>query len=151
MPAVAVPVKAAPKAPRCGGERLMRPEGGRYTCTFEDDFSGRSLDLSKWLVQDTSLSGFSAGAAGCYVDRPANVSQSGGVLRLTSRKEAAPFWCALPWGGGYVTDRTAATIASHTKFTQTYGRFEFRAKFPFSQGSSISTSSTPRRMCAARV
>lgn len=135
-PVTAGPTAAAPVAGvsalskgACGGERPARPGGGRYTCTFEDDFSGTALDRTKWVVQDTSLSGFHAGQSGCYVDDPDNVSVGSGQVFLTSRKEAEPFVCRSPYGD-YTTDRTAATIATWGLFTQTYGRFEFRAKLP---------------------
>lgn len=116
--------------PSCGGERPFRPGGGRYSCTFEDDFDGTVLDTSKWVVQDTSLSGVSAGDRGCYVNDPDNIGLGGGLLRLTSRKEAEPFVCKNPYYGDYTTDRTAATIGSWNRFNQTYGRFEFRARMP---------------------
>ncbi|MCW2800563.1 MAG: hypothetical protein JWQ70_2035 [Aeromicrobium sp.] len=65
----------------------------------------------------------------CYVDSPDNVSVSGGYLHLSSRVESAPFVCHRTYGD-FTTTKTAANVVSYGKFTQTYGRFEFRAKFP---------------------
>lgn len=121
---------APPSKQVCGGERPDKPGLGRYTCSFEDNFDGSSLDRTKWMVQDTALTGVPVGQnEGCYVDDPDNVSVDSGVLRLTTRKEAAPFTCKSPYGA-FTTDRTAATVVGYNRFSQTYGRFEFRAKMP---------------------
>lgn len=127
----AVPLSAAgPKpGPGCGGERPPKPTGGKYACSFDDDFAGSTLDTSKWMVQETSWSGFHAGTSGCYVNDPDNISVGGGLLNLTSRVEDEAFVCKSPTGD-YTTDRTAATVGTAWTFAQTYGRFEFRAKFP---------------------
>ncbi len=119
--------------PKCGGVRPAKPGGGRYTCTFTDNFSGRELDTTKWTAVNTSDNGFTTGARvgspDCYLDRPRNVSVSNGRLRLTSRVEAAPFVCHSKYGAFTATD-SAGSVTSRGKFAQTYGRFEFRAKFP---------------------
>lgn len=120
----------------CGGERPFKPGGGRYSCSFEDDFAGSTLDTSKWIVQETAWSGVHLGDRGCYVNDPDNVSVGGGLLRLTSRVEDQPFVCKSPTGD-YTTDRTVATVASAGRFAQTYGRFEFRAKFPVASAQGI--------------
>lgn len=113
----------------CGGERPYRPGGGRYSCTFEDDFGGDRLDSSKWVVQETSYSGMTTASRDCYVNDPDNIAVYGGRVRLTNRVEAAPFTCRSPYGD-FATTTTAATIATATRFSQTYGRFEFRARMP---------------------
>ncbi|GAA3529073.1 glycoside hydrolase family 16 protein [Nocardioides daeguensis] len=130
-PTAAAPVTVASAITKtgCGGERPAKPGGGRYTCSFEDDFNGSALDRSKWVVQETAVTGISALGSGCYVDDPDNIRVGSGQLFLTARKEAAPFTCSGPFGS-YTADRTAATIGSYGLFTQTYGRFEFRAKLP---------------------
>lgn len=120
---------APPKRPACGGERPVKPTGGRYTCTMDDDFNGSAVDGSKWVVQETALSGVSAAGTDCYVNSPANVRVASGMLSLTAREEAAPFVCKSPYGD-FTATRTAATVGGFGRFTQTYGRFEFRAKFP---------------------
>ncbi|KRC52944.1 MULTISPECIES: family 16 glycosylhydrolase [unclassified Nocardioides] len=130
-PVATAPTSAAPpKQQACGGERLAKPGGGRYTCSFEDNFDGSALDRTKWMVQDTSVTGVPVGQnEGCYVDDPDNVSVGSGVLRLTVRKESAPFVCQSPYGA-FTTDISAATVVGYGKFSQTYGRFEFRARMP---------------------
>lgn len=124
--------------PTCGGVRPAKPGGGRYTCTFTDDFNGSTLDTSKWTATDTSTNGFTTGYGSatpdCYTSDPRNVSVSGGYLHLTSRVEASSFLCHSPYGD-FTTNKTAGAVVSWGKFAQTYGRFEFRAKFPSNSGS----------------
>lgn len=108
--------------------------GFRY-CTFSDEFSGGRLDTSKWLTQQTSNSGYHSGAE-CFVDADKNVSVSEGMLNLTVQQEAAPFVCASP-GGGYPTQYTSGSVSTWWRFSQTYGRFEIRARFPASQSAGL--------------
>jgi beta-glucanase (GH16 family) len=121
-------------APTCGGHRPAKPGGGLYTCTFTDEFTKSTLDTSKWTVGTTADAGFTTGsivfgARDCYLNNGHNVSVSGGQLHLTSRALAQPLVCHSPLGD-FRTNRTAGSVLSHGKFAQTYGRFEFRARFP---------------------
>lgn len=130
---------AAPTSrPDCGGERPLKPGGGRYTCTFEDGFSGSSLDSSKWVVQETALSGMTTANSDCYLNTPRNVSVGGGLVRLRSHVEPEPFTCRSPYGD-FTATRSVATIASWNRFAQTYGRFEFRAKFSSHAGPGLAS------------
>ena len=117
-----------PAGPDCGGTVLYKPDGSVWECTFDDEFDGTSVDRSKWLVQTTAASGFHSGAE-CFVDSPDNVAVSDGTLRLTVRKESAPFTCTSP-SGSYTTQYTSGTVNGYGRFNQTYGRFEVRAKLP---------------------
>jgi beta-glucanase (GH16 family) len=120
---------AAPTDPTaCGGEVVSKPDGSAWVCTFDDEFSGTTLDTSKWVVQTTAASGFHSGVE-CFVNSPNNVSVSGGMLRLTARQESAQFVCADPQGN-YTTQYTSGTVNGLGKFSQTYGRFEVRAQLP---------------------
>jgi beta-glucanase (GH16 family) len=124
---VAKPGKPPP-APACGGTALAKSSGGYWQCTFDDEFSSSSLDTSKWVVQQTSNSSFHSGPE-CFVNSPNNVSVADGMLSLTARKEAAPFVCVDP-SGDYMTQYTSGMVSTYGKFSQTYGRFEVRAKLP---------------------
>jgi beta-glucanase (GH16 family) len=119
----------------CGGERPAKPGGGSYTCTFSDNFTGSTLDSSKWMVQTTARSGYATGSD-CYVNSRNNISVAGGYLHLTSRVEPAPFICHSPLGH-FTTSQTAGSVLTFDKFAQTYGRFEFRAKFPSTVGPGV--------------
>lgn len=118
----------AATTPSCGGETVYKSVFRQWVCTFDDEFDGASLDTSKWIVQTTAATGYHNGPE-CFVNSSNNVSVSGGTLNLTVRKEAAPFTCASP-AGNYTTQYTSGEVSTWGLFSQTYGRFEIRAKFP---------------------
>ena len=60
---------------------------------------------------------------------PNNVSVSNGALNLTARRESGTFQCQYP-GGSYETRYTSGMVSTYGRFSQTFGRFEIRAKFP---------------------
>ncbi|MCU1658207.1 MAG: hypothetical protein JWO57_2863 [Pseudonocardiales bacterium] len=120
--------KASSAATLCGATIIAKPTGGTWQCTFDDEFSGTTLNRSKWTVQRTADSGFHSGPE-CMVDSTKNVSVSGGYLNLTVRRETAPFTCTDPYGN-YTTQYTSASVSTWGAFSQAYGRFAVRAKFP---------------------
>jgi beta-glucanase (GH16 family) len=120
--------------PTCGGDQPRTADGRVYdTCTFTDNFDGDALDESKWMAVDTADYGFTTGWAvgspDCYTTDPSNVSVRDGRLLLSSRVEKKPFTCHTPYGD-FKTNETAGSVVSYGRFAQTYGWFEFRAKFP---------------------
>lgn len=124
-------VEPAPDAPppdACGA-RLPKGDGTWWECTFVDNFGGTALDRDKWLAADTAFSGITNGEKGCFVDEPWSIAVSDGALRLSARHTAEPFTCNSPFGG-FATDRAAASVTTRGRFTQAFGRFEFRAKMP---------------------
>jgi beta-glucanase (GH16 family) len=126
-PAIAGASSGRPSAwvRNCGGRWLAKPGGGVWSCSFDDEFNGSALDTSKWVPQQTALSGFHSGAE-CFVNDPSNISESGGTLNLTVHATAAPFSC----GGRYTTQYTSGSVSTFGLFAQAYGRFEVRAKLP---------------------
>lgn len=114
-------------APTCGKEDPVKHNGDPWTCTFSDEFDGASLDATKWMPQQTAVSGLKSGP-GCIVGDPDNVSVGGGVLRLTARREDKPFTCRSP-NGDSTTQYTNGSVTSNGRFSQAFGRYEFRAKF----------------------
>ncbi len=101
---------------------------GTWTCTFDDEFNGSSLDTSDWVPQLTSNSGYVNGETACYVDNPDTISVSGGTLNLSVRL-VAPFTCSYP-GGSFTTSYEAGMVSTYGLFDQTYGAFEVSAKLP---------------------
>jgi beta-glucanase (GH16 family) len=115
--------------PDCGGVPTEpKAGGGQWTCTFDDEFSGATLDRTKWLPAQTATTGFSSNRQDCYVDSPDNVSVGGGVLQLTSRLEPAPFTCVHTAKDTWTTQVTSGSVSTYGLFSQTYGRFEVRAR-----------------------
>jgi beta-glucanase (GH16 family) len=106
----------------CGAVPPSKPGGGRWECTFADEFDGDRLDRSKWTPQTHHSSG-TDDARACNVDDPRNVSVSDGALRLTVREASKSVDCGKKQG-----DYTAGNISTYHKFSQQYGRFEARIK-----------------------
>jgi beta-glucanase (GH16 family) len=116
--------------PDACGPRVAKDTGGYWDCTFSDDFNGTSLDGSKWVPQRTDTSGYTSGPTACFVDSPNNISVSDGTLKLTARKESAPLDCA----GIFTTRYTSGMVSTALgRFSQTYGRFDVRAKISSAQ------------------
>jgi beta-glucanase (GH16 family) len=115
----------ASAGPTCGFSRTLRTASGTWTCTFDDEFTANKLDTTKWGVQTTATSGWTT-ADTCYVDSPSTVSQSRGALHLTAYTAATATMC----GSAYATRHLGGAVMSYTRFAQTYGRFEIRARFP---------------------
>jgi beta-glucanase (GH16 family) len=105
--------------------KIKATGGGYWHCAFDDEFSGPSLDTSKWTAMDTAgtPNGFHQGPE-CY--RPGNVAVSNGALLLTAGKSPSSFAC----GPGFSTPYTSGMITTLGKYSQTDGLFEMRAKFP---------------------
>lgn len=113
--------------PNCG-PTVYKSAGKAWRCTFDDEFTGTSLNRAKWVPQTTSGSGFHSGPE-CYLDSPRNITISHGTLKLTARREAKPFTCTDPLGN-YTTQYTSGMVSTYGLFSQAYGRFSIRAKFP---------------------
>jgi beta-glucanase (GH16 family) len=114
----------------CGGVGTKaRSDGGTWTCSFYDEFSGTSLDRTKWLPQTTDGSGFSSGTQDCFMDSPNNVGVTNGNLVLTSRRESGYFTCKTTAWSWYYTNVTSGSVSTYGgRFSQTYGRFEARMR-----------------------
>ena len=101
---------------------------GNWTCTFDDEFNGTSLNTNVWVPQVTASSGYVNGATACYMDNPQTISVSGGYLDLTAL-QVAPFTC--PDGSNsFTTNYEAGMVSTDGLFDQTYGAFEVNAKLP---------------------
>ncbi|KAA1420800.1 glycoside hydrolase family 16 protein [Nocardioides humilatus] len=109
------------------GAVILKPDNNRWSCSFVDQFTGTELDADKWIVQDTRQSGFRMGKT-CFTPSSDNISVEGGDLRLVARKVRS-FDCAAS-NGRFRTRYTGGMVGTRSRFAQTYGRFEIRAKFP---------------------
>lgn len=127
-------VRAVAAASDGCGELLAKADGSTWECTFVDEFEGKDLDESKWLVGETRFSGFHTGIT-CYVDHPRNVNVRRGALFLVTRQER-PFTCESPTGD-FETKYTGGHVTTRGRFNQTYGRFEVRAKYPDARNAGV--------------
>ncbi|MEZ0581349.1 IPT/TIG domain-containing protein [Nocardioides sp. MH1] len=114
--------------PDACGDLLVKDDGSTWTCSFVDNFDGQSLDPTKWILQQTALSGVRTDET-CYVDSPDNIAVRDGELLLTTRRESQDIACDSPTGA-FSTPYSGGMVGTRGKFSQTYGRFEIRAKYP---------------------
>lgn len=110
------------------GTVTMKADGTPWVCSYVDNFDGRSLDPTKWITQQTALTGFRSGQT-CFTTSDKNIKVFKGELSLTARQEKGKFLCKSP-SGDFTTVYTGGMIGTRTKFSQAYGKFEVRAKFP---------------------
>ncbi len=110
------------------GTVIPKASGGSWTCSFVDQFNGTALDSAKWVVQDTSRTGFRMGNT-CFRNDGKQLRVRRGTLDLIVSKYATPFTCQSP-AGDFQTQYSGADISTWGRFSQTYGRFEARIKFP---------------------
>lgn len=116
------------QVPTCGSDQPRKASGEAWRCAFADEFDGDSLDRTKWLPQQTAVSGIKSGP-GCIVDDEDNVFVADGSLHLSARREDQPFTCRNP-NGDSTTEFTNGSVTSYGRFSQAFGRYEFRARFP---------------------
>ena len=129
---VGVPQASAAPLPQVSpgdcGKILSKPGGGSWACTFVDNFTGTSLDRTKWVPQIYYGTG-TPEARSCNVDDPNNVAVGSGHLKLTVRKVATPVQCS-----GMTANYTSASVSTYKLFSQQYGRFEARMKVQPTRG-----------------
>jgi beta-glucanase (GH16 family) len=126
--AASAPSPALAAASGCGTQQIPKPGGGYWACSFADHFSGTALNTAKWARMVTAESGFKNGPE-CYLATGNSVRVANGALVLTVARTAASFRCDSP-RGDYISQYTGGSISTYRKFSQTYGRFEIRARFP---------------------
>lgn len=112
----------------CGTTRYRKPGGGYWTCSFADNFSGTRLNSTRWSRMTSAESAFHTGPE-CYLPSGSAVRVANGTLRLTVARTSKPFVCDNT-GPDFTTQYTGGSVTTVRKFTQTYGRFEIRARFP---------------------
>jgi beta-glucanase (GH16 family) len=126
--AAATPARAESLSAVECGPTVKKPGGGTWACTFADEFTGTSLDRTKWLPQVYHGSGSPTRA--CFVDSADNISVGDGTLKLTVRKATTPVVC-----DGASADYTSGSVSTYHRFSQQYGRFEARMKVQYTWGS----------------
>ena len=118
--------------PYACGPRVRKPDRSYWTCRFVEQFSGTTLDRNSWTVHRGSNNAASLSQRFvCALDDPDNLAVRSGSLKLTVRREAAPFTCADDREQGpFQAEYSAATISQLEKLDVTYARVQIRAKFP---------------------
>lgn len=125
------PVEEPPSEPTTGGvdtacgATLYKADGTPWICTFHDGFNGTSLDRTYWTTGGGFITGTTSDWA-CYRDEPDLISQSGGTLKLSVRKDATARPCLAAKNA--TTKYRAGSISTYGNWSQQYGRFEARIK-----------------------
>lgn len=101
------------------------PQG--WSLVGGDEFNDGSVDTSKWSIYNNTY-GDGNNELACLT--PNNVKESGGTLKITSRKEK------VTCPGGKTRNYTSGFLGSRETGTYypRYARFEIRAKLPHAQG-----------------
>ena len=107
------------------GTRPVKADGSYWSCTFAEDFTGTTLDRSRWVPQTVFRAG-SPGAWACYLDDPSVISVHDDALHLTVRKLDQPMAC--PGNKNEQTSYVSGMVSTYRLFSQQYGRFEARIK-----------------------
>lgn len=131
-------VQSANAVTSCGSTVYRKADGTAWRCSFGDDFSGSSLSTEKWRVMTSANFNFGK-RTDCFVNKPSNVKVEYGVLKLTSRINKTALTCKRGTST-YQTKYTSGMVSTYGKYSQAYGRFEFRAKFPRTAARGIQTS-----------
>ncbi|KAA1428895.1 glycoside hydrolase family 16 protein [Nocardioides antri] len=116
------------------GPALTKPDGSRWSCTFVDNFGGNALNPDRWVVQETARTGFRTGRT-CYTASSRNVSVRDGELHLVA-DEGRWFTCRNPLRN-FATRYTGGMVGTRGHFSQTFGRFEVRARYPGARTSGL--------------
>ena len=125
-PPVAVgKARPSPTSDSCGS-RVLKADGSLWSCTFVDNFSGSTLDRTKWLPQVNFPTGVE-GARACMVDDGTTVKIANGVLNLGIRKLARPMTCKSA-STTVEAKYASGMVTTYHLFSQQYGRVEARIK-----------------------
>jgi beta-glucanase (GH16 family) len=106
----------------CGGEQIPKAGGGYLTCTFDEEFSGTTVNTAKWSA--TQGTDFHSGIE-CFVPSAQTIGVANGALRLTINRSTKAIMC-----GNRSTNYYSGMLTSAGHFSQTYGRYEIRAMMP---------------------
>lgn len=97
---------------------------GDWQLAWSDEFDGSAINTNNWTFDiGNGSGGWGNNEKEYYTSRPQNVYVTNGILHIIANKES--------YGG---QNYTSAKLKTLGLFSQTYGRFEFRAKLPQGQG-----------------
>jgi len=127
--AISIVAADAPPNPTCGGAAPLKATGTPWTCTYDDEFEGDRLDRAFWAPQVTATSGFTTGTSttyACAEDTTETIAVTGGNLELSLVELPAVRDCGSGKSSAYVFGQ----VMHFQTFSQTYGKYEVRAKIP---------------------
>jgi len=102
----------------------IRPASAAWQLAWSDEFEGSRVNPANWTFETGNGSnGWGNSEREYYTSGTENAYVSGGALHIVARKESQ---------GGF--PYTSARMKTQTRFSNKYGRFEFRAKLPQGRG-----------------
>jgi len=134
LAALAGCASAAPMAAEAGYRIPADP--GSLRLVWADEFDGPGPDAKKWryetgngfTVDGQYIANWGTGELEYFRESPDNVSQDGGILSLTARKEACTDGAGTPF------EYTSGKLSTRGLFSFRYGRIEVRARCPSGKG-----------------
>lgn len=118
-------------------EKTEKKEQAKWKLVWSDEFNKRTIDRSKWnfdkgnwIVDEQGnpvAQGWGNNEKQFYTDKNENAFVKNGKLVIRAQKEKT-----TDQFGTY--DYTSAKLTTKGKFSQTYGRYEMRAKLPLGKG-----------------
>jgi beta-glucanase (GH16 family) len=105
---------------------FIQPAKADWQLVWSDEFSGGSINPKNWTFDigtGPPYPGWGNNELEYYTSRTNNAYVAGGLLHIVAKRESYN-------GSSY----TSAKLNTLRLFSQTYGRFEFRAKLPQGQG-----------------
>jgi beta-glucanase (GH16 family) len=119
----------AQTSPSCGGAAPRKADGTAWVCTYDDEFEGPELDRRYWVPQETEKSGFTTGTKttyACALDSPGTIDVRNGNLELSLVDLGETRDCGKNRSSQYAYGQ----VMHHQTYSQTYGRYEVRARIP---------------------
>lgn len=113
---------AGPRGDACG-TRIAKADGGWWSCTLAENFSGTTLNRKLW----TPVKNKGSAEQACMLDDPRTVAVRDGALHLTVRPVDETLVCP-PRADGTSSAYASGSVSTFYQFSQQYGRFEARIK-----------------------
>lgn len=124
---IAHPAPPAPPADlSCGGATPHKADGTAWQCTFDDEFDAGSLDRRFWVPLTGGTTTGTTSTYACAVDSPDTINVAGGYLALSLVQLPAARQCSWNQSSPYAYGQ----VMHYGTFSQTYGKYEIRAKVP---------------------
>ncbi|MGZ0166854.1 MAG: glycoside hydrolase family 16 protein [Planctomycetales bacterium] len=107
-------------------QKQLKTPPAKMKLVWSDEFNGKSLDYSRWGVQENAFGGGNAELQ-IFTDRPKNVRVENGHLILEAHRDNAGI-------SGTVREYSSGRVRTKHRGDWKYGRIEVRAKMPIGQG-----------------
>jgi beta-glucanase (GH16 family) len=105
------------------GGTVAVPPTPQWNIVWSDEFNGNSINTANWTFENGNNRGWGNNELEYYTGRSQNAYVSNGLLHIVAQRE---------YTNGYFY--TSARMKTQNLFTETYGRFQWRAATPAGTG-----------------